>query len=116
MDRSSYRESREKEMNEKEQSQCQEVKVMKILSTCGCSTIQNCVTKDRGCLNEQLEKEGVLLRTTSPGNAASHKLAILCHEIEEDIFSCNIDTGRIRFSRRPNGKGGRRQLWVVPHQ
>ena len=57
----------------------------------------------------QLEKEGVLLPTTSPRNSTSHELAIFCHQIEEDIISNNIDTGRIRFSHRSNGEGGRRQ-------
>jgi hypothetical protein len=107
---------RSKEMNEKEQSQSQKKKIIKILSTCGCSTIQNYVAKERGGLNQQLEKEGILLPTTSPRNAASHELAVLCHQIEKDIVSCNVDTCRIRFSHRPNGKRGRKQPWVALHQ
>ena len=103
-------------MNEKEQSQGQNRMDIKILRTCGCSTIQNYVAKYSSRLNEQLEKEGVLLPTTSPRNATSLELAVLCHQIEEDIVSSNIDTGRIRFSHRPNGKGGWRQPWVAPHQ
>lgn len=104
-----------KQMIEKEQSQGHNKKDMKILHTCGCSTIQNYVAKHCGGLNEQLEKEGVLLPTTSPRNATSHELTVLRHQIEEDIVSSNVNTGRIKFSHRSNGEGGRRQPWIAPH-
>ena len=98
-------------MNEKEQSQGHNRKDMKILLT-----IQNYVAKHCGGFNELLEKEGVLLPTTSPRNATSHELAILCHQIEEDIISSNIDTGRIKFSHRLKREGGRMQPWIALHQ
>jgi hypothetical protein len=79
------------------------------LRTCGCSAIKNYVAKLHGGLNEQLEKEGVLLSTTSPRSAASHELIVLCHQIGEDIINGNVDTNRIKLSHRPNGEGGRRQ-------
>ena len=82
----------------------------------GCSAIQDNVTDLRGGLNKELEKEGVLLSTSSPRSTASHELSILCHQIEEDIVSSNVDIGRIKFSHRPNGEGGRRQPWIAPHQ
>ena len=108
-------EERCKQMNENEQSQGHNRKVIKILRTCGCSTIKNNVAKYCGRLNEQLEKEGILLPTTSPRNATSHELVVLCHQIEEDIVNNNVDTRRIRFSYRSNGEGGRRQPWIAPH-
>ena len=103
-------------MNEKEQSQGHNRKDIKILLTCGCSTIQNYVAKHRGGFNEQLEKEGVLLPTTSPRNVTSHELAVLRYQIEEDIVNSNIDIGRIRFSHRSKGERGRKQPWIAPHQ
>jgi hypothetical protein len=55
-----------------------------------------------------LEKEKVLLPTSSPSDIASHELSVLRHKIEEDIISGNIDTNRIKLDHRPNGEGGRR--------
>jgi hypothetical protein len=63
-----------------------------------------------------LEKERVLLPTTSPRKAASHELSVLCHKIEEDIINGNVDTNRIKLSHRLNGEGGRRHPRVAPHQ
>jgi hypothetical protein len=67
-------------------------------------------------LNEQLEKDMVLLSTFSPRNVASYELSVLCHQIEEDIINSNVDTNRIKLSHRPNREGGRRHLRIVPHQ
>jgi hypothetical protein len=89
---------------------------MQKLRTCGCSAIKNYVADLRGGLNEQLEKERVLLPTTSPKSAASHELSVLRHQIEEDIINGNIDTNRIKFNYRLNGEGGRRHPRIVPHQ
>jgi hypothetical protein len=69
-----------------------------------------------GGLNEQLEKDRVLLPTSSPRSAAFHELSVLCHQIEEDIINGNVDTNRIKLSHRPNGESGRRHLRIVPHQ
>jgi hypothetical protein len=91
------------------QSQGHNRKVIKKLRTCGCSAIKNYVADLRDGLNEQLEKEGVLLPTISLRSAASHELSVLCHQIEEDIINDNIDTNRIKLSHRSNGEGGRRQ-------
>jgi hypothetical protein len=66
--------------------------------------------------HEQLEKDRVLLPTTSPRTAASHELSVLRHQIEEDIINGNVDTNRIKFIHRPNGEGGRRHLRIAPHQ
>jgi hypothetical protein len=105
-----------KRKNQKKQSQGHNREVIKKLRTCGCNTIKNYVANLRGGHNEQLEKEGVLLPTTSPRSAASHELTIFCHQIEEDIINGNVDTNRIKLSHRPNGEGGRRQPWIAPHQ
>jgi hypothetical protein len=69
-----------------------------------------------GGLNEQLEKDRVLLPTTTLRNAASHELSVLRHQIEEDIINGNVNTNRIKLIHRPNGEGGRRHLWIAPHQ
>jgi hypothetical protein len=69
-----------------------------------------------GGLNEQLEKDRVLLPTTSPRSATSYELSVLRHQIEEDIINGNVDTNRIKLIHRPNGEGGRRQLRMVPHE
>jgi hypothetical protein len=63
-----------------------------------------------------LEKERVLLPTTSPRSAASHELSVLCHQIEKDIINSNVDTKKIKLSHRPNGEGGRRLPKIAPHQ
>jgi hypothetical protein len=105
-----------KQKNKKKQPQGHDREVIKKLRTCGCSAIKNYVADLHGGLNEQLEKEGVLLPTTSPRSAASHKLSVLCHQIEEDIINDNVDTNKIKLSDRPNGEGGRRQPWIVRHQ
>jgi hypothetical protein len=91
------------------QSQGHDREVIKKLRTCGCSAIKNYVADLRGRLNEQLEKEGVLLPTTSPRSAASHQLSVLRYQIKEDIINGNVDTNRIKLNHRPNGEGGRRQ-------
>jgi hypothetical protein len=78
----------------------------KKLSTCRCSTIKNNVADVSGGLNEQLEKDMVLLPTSSPRSAASHELSVICHQIEKDIINGNIDTNRIKLSERPNGECG----------
>jgi hypothetical protein len=104
-----------KKKNKKKQSQGHDREVIKILRTCGCSPIKNYVANLRGRFNEQLEKEGVLLLTTSPRSAASHELSVFCHQIEEDIINGNVDTNRIKLHRL-NGEGGRRQPWIAPHQ
>ena len=83
------------------------------LSTCECSTIKNYVADLHGGLNEQLEKEKVLLPTTSLKKAASHELSILCHQIEENIINGNIDTNRIKLSHRLNGEGRRRHSKIL---
>jgi hypothetical protein len=88
----------------------------KKLSTSRCSAIKNNVADVSGGLNEQLEKDRVLLPTSSPRSAASHELSVLCHQIEEDIINGNIDTNRIKLNHRPNGEGGRRHLQIAPHQ
>jgi hypothetical protein len=98
-----------KQKNKKKQSQDYNWEVIKKLCTCGCSAIKNYVANLRDGLNEQLEKEGVLLPTTSPRSATSHELTIFCHQIEEDIINGNVDTNRIKLSHRLNGEGGRRQ-------
>jgi hypothetical protein len=89
---------------------------MKKLLTCGSSAIKNYVADLCGGLNEQLEKEQVLLPTTSPRSVASHELSVLCHQIEEDIINGNVDTNRIKLRYRPNGEGGFWQPWIAPHQ
>jgi hypothetical protein len=66
-----------------------------------------------GGLNEQLEKERVLLPTSSRRSAASYELSVICHKIEEDIINGYID---INLSHRPNGEGGRRHPRIAPHQ
>jgi hypothetical protein len=63
-----------------------------------------------------LEKDRVLLPTSSLRSAASHELSVLHHQIEEDIINGNVDTNRIKLSHRPNGIGGRRHLRIAPHQ
>jgi hypothetical protein len=105
-----------KQKNKKKQSQGHNREVIKKLRTCGCSAIKNYVADLRGGFNEQLEKEGVLLPTTSPRSATSHELTVLCHQIEEDIINGNVDTNKIKLSHRPNGECGKRQSWIAPHQ
>jgi hypothetical protein len=105
-----------KQKHKKKQPQGQDREVIKKLRTCGCSTIKNYVADLHGGLNEQLEKEGVLLPATSPRSAASHELSVLGHQIEEDIKNGNVDTNRIKRSHRPNGEGGFWQPWIAPHQ
>jgi hypothetical protein len=90
--------------------------VIKKLRTYGCSAIKNYVADLCGGLNEQLEKKGVLLSTTSPRSVASHELSVLCYQIEEDIINGNVDTNRIILSHRLNGEGGFWQPWIAPHQ
>jgi hypothetical protein len=63
------------------QSQGHDREVIKKLRTFACNAIKNYVADLRGRLNEQLEKEGVLLPTTSPKSAASHELSVLRHQI-----------------------------------
>jgi hypothetical protein len=63
-----------------------------------------------------LEKEGVLLSTSSPRNIAVLELSVLRHQIEENIINGNVDAYRIKLSDRPNGKRRRRQPWIAPHQ
>jgi hypothetical protein len=104
-----------KQKNKIKQSQGHNREVIKKLRTCGYSTIKNYVANLRGGLNEQLEKEGVLLPTTSPKSVASYELSVLRHQIEEDING-NVNTDRIKLNHRPNGEGGRRQPWIAPHQ
>jgi hypothetical protein len=53
---------------------------MKKLLTCGSSAIKNYVADLCGGFNEQLEKERVLLSTTSPRSAATHELSVICHQ------------------------------------
>jgi hypothetical protein len=105
-----------KRKNQKKQSQGHDREVMEKLRTCGCSAIKNYVADICGGLNEQLEKEGVLLPTTSPRSVASHELSVLCHQIEEDIINGNVNTNRIKLSHRLNGEGGRRHPKIAPHQ
>jgi hypothetical protein len=105
-----------KQKNKKKQSQGHDREDIKKLRTCGCSAIKNYVADLRGRLNEQLEKEGILLPTTSPRSAVSHELSLLCNQIEENIINSNVNTNGIKLSHRPNGKGGRRQPWIAPHQ
>jgi hypothetical protein len=88
---------------------------MKKLRTCGCSIIKNYVADLCGGLNEQLEKERILLPTTSSRSAPSHELSVFCHQIEEDIINNNIDTKRIKLSRRLNGEGRRRHPKIASH-
>jgi hypothetical protein len=95
-----------KQKNKKKKSQGHDKEVIKKLRTYGCSAIKNYVADLCGGLNEQLEKEGVLLPTTPPRSAASHELSVFYHQIEEDIINDNIDTNRIKLNHRPNGKGG----------
>jgi hypothetical protein len=105
-----------KQKSQNKKRQCNEGVVNKKLRTCGCSSIKNYVANLRGGLNEQLEKERVLLPTSFPRSAASHELSVLCHHVEEDIINGNVDTNRIKLRHRPNGEGGRRHPWIAPHQ
>ena len=97
------REGHKKEVNKKQR-------------TCRCSIIKNYVADLRGELNEQLEKERILLPTSSPRNIASHKLSVSRYKIEGDIINGNIDTNRIKLCHKLNGEGGGRHLWIVLHQ
>jgi hypothetical protein len=63
-----------------------------------------------------LEKEGVLLSTSSPRSIVVLELSVLHHQIKEDIINGNVDAYRIKLSDRPNGERGRRQPWIAPHQ
>jgi hypothetical protein len=89
---------------------------IKKLHTCGCSAIKIYVTNLLGGFNEQLEKEKVLLPTTSPRSAVSHDPSVLCHQIEDDIINGNVDTNRIKLKQRLNGEGGRRHPRIALHQ
>jgi hypothetical protein len=91
-----------KQKNQNKKSQGHEREVYKKLHTCGYSVIKNYVADLCGGFNEQLEKERVLLPTSSPRSIASHELTILCHKIEENIISGNIDTNRIKLYYKPN--------------
>jgi hypothetical protein len=71
-----------KQKNKNKKSQGHNKEVIKKLRTYGCSAIKNYVVNLRGGLNEQLEKEGVLLPTTSPRSAASHELTVLCTRLK----------------------------------
>jgi hypothetical protein len=62
-------------------------KLSRKIHTCGCSAIKNNATNLRDGFNEKLEKEWVLLPTSSPRSAISHKLSALHHRIEEDIIN-----------------------------
>jgi hypothetical protein len=70
----------------------------------------------RGGLNKQLEKEGVLLSTSSPRNTAIHELSTLHHQVEEDIIYRDVDTNGIQVSHRPDGERGRWQPRIVSHE
>jgi hypothetical protein len=107
---------RYKQKSQNKQSQGQDRKVNKTLRTCGCNAIKNYVANLRGGLNEQLEKERVLLPTTSSRNVASHELSVLRHQIEEDIMNGNVDANRIKLNHMPNGEGGSRHPWIAPQQ
>ena len=89
---------------------------MKKLLTYGSSAIKNYVADLCGRLNEQLEKEWILLFTTSPKSAVNHELSTLYYQIEEDIINGNVDTNKIKLSYRLNEKGGRRHPRIAPHQ
>jgi hypothetical protein len=102
--------------SKKKQSQGHDREFMQKLCICGCSAIKNYVADLCGGLNEQLEKERVLLPTTSPRSVASHELSVICHQIEEDIINGNVDTNRIKLNHRLNGEGGRRHPKIAPHQ
>jgi hypothetical protein len=102
--------------NKKKQSQGHDREFMKKVRTCGCSAIKNYVADLHGGLNEQLEKERVLLPTTSPRSAASYELSVLCHHIEDDIINGNVNTNKIKLSHRLNGEGRRRHPRIAPHQ
>ena len=97
-----------KQKNKKKQLQGYNREIIKKLCTCGWSAIKNYVADLRGRLNEQLEKEGVLLPTTSSKSATFHELSVIYYQIEEDIINDNVDTNRIKLSYRLNGEGGRR--------
>jgi hypothetical protein len=117
MDRSSYKnQGRCKQKKKMKQSQGHDREVVKVQYTYGCSAIENYVADLCGGLNQQLEKKGVLLPTTSPRSATSHELSVLCHQIEENIINGNFDANRIKLSHRPNGEGGFWQPWIAPHQ
>jgi hypothetical protein len=45
-----------------------------------------------------LEKEGILLSTSSPRNIAVLELSVLHHQIEEHIINGNVDAYRIGMS------------------
>jgi hypothetical protein len=63
-----------------------------------------------------LEKEGVLLSTSSPRSTAILELSIFRHQIEENIINGNVDANRIKLSDRSNEERGRRQPWIAPYQ
>jgi hypothetical protein len=65
---------------------------------------------------KQLEKERVLLPTTSLRSVASHELSVLCHQIEKDIINGNVDTNRIKLNHRLNEEGRRRHPKIALHQ
>jgi hypothetical protein len=116
IDAPSMNQERCKQKNHNKKSQGHKREDNKKLSTCGCSAIKNYITDLHGRLNEQLEKDRVLLPTSSSRSGASHELSVLRHQIEEDIINGNIDTNRIKLSHRPNGECGRRHLRIAPHQ
>jgi hypothetical protein len=63
-----------------------------------------------------LEKNKVLLPTSSPRSTASHELSVPRYQIEEDIINGIVDINRIKLSHRSSGERGRRQPWIAPHQ
>jgi hypothetical protein len=115
-DAPSMNQERCKQKSHNKNIKSQEREDNKKLSTCRCSAIKNNVADVSGGLNEQLEKDRVLLPTTSPRSAASHELSILRHQIEEDIINGYVDTNRIKLIHRPNGEGGRRHLRIALHE
>jgi hypothetical protein len=98
----------QKSQNKK--SQGHEREVYKKLRICGCSAINNYVANLHERLNEQLEKERVLLPTSSPRSIAFYELSVLCYKIKEDMINGSVDTNKIKLSHRANGEGGRRPL------
>jgi hypothetical protein len=105
-----------KQKSHNKQSEGHKREVNKKLRTYGCNAIKNYVADLRGGLNDQLEKERVLLPTSSPRSAASHELSVFCHQIEEDIINGNVDTNKIKLNHRPNGEGRRKHPKIAPHQ
>ena len=97
-----------KQKSHNKKKQCNERVVNKKLCICGCSAIKNYVADLNGGLNEQLEKEKILLPISSPRTVASHELRVFCHHVEKNIINGNVDTNRIKLRHMPNGEGGRK--------